>query len=124
LLNIIIVYFLTWEEKMATSPMVHLARVVEQLRHGKFKPVHERYGKWAKLLEHRPEMSRLMHQEGKTGLARFGYEPQAEFIDFPMSSTTTSTSTSSGGGGGGGGGGTGDEDSFVCDASVVCEHAS
>jgi hypothetical protein len=83
-------------ERQMRAPMAHLAKLVEQVHSGKFKAVHERYGKWAKILAHRPEMSKLMHSEGKLGLSRFGYEPQAEFMDFR-------------------------ETDFTCDASVVCD---
>jgi len=45
--------------------------------------VMQRYGKWRKEVEERPELNRVLHQEGKHGLETFGYDPRAWFSDFP-----------------------------------------
>lgn len=60
--------------------------------------VKKRYGKWAKRLQDRPRLSRLLHEEGKQGLETFGYEPPNTFLDHLPT-----------------------ENGFVCDERVLCE---
>ena len=43
--------------------------------------VKQRYGKWVGVLKDNPELSKLLHKEGSNGLAVFGYEPSATFLD-------------------------------------------
>eukprot|EP00977_Amphora_coffeiformis_P028782 scaffold37050_cov199-Amphora_coffeaeformis.AAC.4 len=43
----------------------------------------QRYGKWKSALEGRPELSRILHEEGGEALRIFGYEPPRRFADLP-----------------------------------------
>jgi len=43
----------------------------------------QRYGKWKSALEGRPELSRILHEEGSDALRIFGYEPPRRFADLP-----------------------------------------
>lgn len=45
--------------------------------------VMERYGKWIKAVEGRPDLEKVLHKEGAIGLGLFGYEPRAQYSDFP-----------------------------------------
>ena len=60
--------------------------------------VHSRYGKWREKLKDEPVLSAKLHQVGARGLATFGYEPEAPFMD-------SSTSPI---------------EDFKCDQTVVC----
>lgn len=42
--------------------------------------VKQRYGKWRHLLENKPELSSMLHQQGAKGLAVFGYEPRSTML--------------------------------------------
>ena len=64
---------------------------------GKQKEVSTRYGKWVELLRKKPELSRLLHEQGAESLKAFGYEPSKRFQD------------------------RGDELDFVCDESIQCD---
>lgn len=64
------------------------SRKHEHNKHGHHKAkknVLQRYGKWKSLLENQPELSNILHQEGKEALQMFGYEPPRRFADLPAS---------------------------------------
>jgi hypothetical protein len=68
--------------------------------------VHQRYGKWQKLLADRPEVSAFLHQEGKEPLRVFGYEPATIFSYYTPPNTKTALDVT--------------EQPFVCMKEVAC----
>ena len=60
--------------------------------------VGKRYGKWMTEVQGNMELNKLLHRMGQAGLAQFGYEPQAPFLDINKAS-------------------------FKCDQTVVCSTA-
>jgi hypothetical protein len=53
--------------------------------HGHFRSqyvkVNQRYGKWVDALASQPKLSQRLHQEGRSTLELFGYEPPQHFMD-------------------------------------------
>eukprot|EP00934_Nitzschia_sp_Nitz4_P006174 Nitzschia sp. Nitz4//scaffold48_size128905//108531//110093//NITZ4_003618-RA/size128905-processed-gene-0.226-mRNA-1//1//CDS//3329553036//6164//frame0 len=53
-----------------------------------------RYGKWTRVLEGDPLLSKHLHSEGQEGLALFGYNPPRAFLDVTSTRTLTCSTTS------------------------------
>jgi hypothetical protein len=47
----------------------------------KYLKVNQRYGKWVDALASQPKLSQRLHQEGRSTLELFGYEPPQHFMD-------------------------------------------
>ena len=72
---------------MSLEDMKFLKPPNHQLQEESPEKVMARYGKWAKVVQDRPELLRVLHHEGSHSLRLFGYEPKSRFSDFPRKET-------------------------------------
>ena len=85
-----------------TTTIFDFPRIPPTFKREEAAVVAKRYGKWVEKLSDNKQLSADLHEAGAQGLATFGYEPAAEFLDKRLTTT----------------------DSFQCNAEVICASPS